>query len=200
MSLSPYFQDLNDRYQAELDDLREDTEGRDVLQARLRDKRKPAGFKALLQMIGLAPEMVAPVFHRAFTFPAGYQPVLGDLLSAEPDEFPDWLQVAAEVDIAAWALPFIDATLAQEGGAVFLSTVVGLEYLNVYPGAQRGTGRRADDSKAREGAGGADGEGAPGEGAARDRGDEDEDPDYDGDLAQGENFLEDQGFDRRSEE
>ena len=39
MSISPFFLDLHAAYQSELDDLRFDSEGRDVLRRRLADKR-----------------------------------------------------------------------------------------------------------------------------------------------------------------
>ena len=59
MNLSPFFRNLRSAYQAELDDLTQDSEGKNVLRKRLADKRKEIGF--LAQMIELSPEMVAVV-------------------------------------------------------------------------------------------------------------------------------------------
>jgi len=66
MSISPYFLDLRSAYQSEVDDLRFDSEGRDVLQQRLTGKRREIGF--LVQMMDISPEMVAVVFHQGFDF------------------------------------------------------------------------------------------------------------------------------------
>ena len=86
MKLSPYFYDLRSAYQAELDDLVSDSEGKDVLRKRLAEKRNEIAF--LVQMMELAPEMVAVVFHQGFRFtkPA----VVEHLLSLPVDELPDW--------------------------------------------------------------------------------------------------------------
>ena len=48
-----YFEDIFERYAAEIDDLRSDSEGKDVLRKRLRDKHKEFAF--LLSMISSAP-------------------------------------------------------------------------------------------------------------------------------------------------
>jgi len=73
MKLSRYFSDLRKAYEAELDDLTSDSEGKDVLKKRLAAKRSEIGF--LVQMLAYSPEMVAVVFHRAFRFakPAALQ-------------------------------------------------------------------------------------------------------------------------------
>ena len=47
-----YFEDIFERYAAEIDDLRSDSEGKDVLQRRVRDKHKEFSF--LLSMIDAA--------------------------------------------------------------------------------------------------------------------------------------------------
>ena len=64
-----YFEDIFERYASEIDDLRSDSEGKDVLNKRVRDKHKEFSF--LLSMIDTAPEMVAPAFHGAFGFSTG---------------------------------------------------------------------------------------------------------------------------------
>ena len=53
MNISPFFHNLRSAYQAELDDLRSDSEGHDVLKKRLAEKRRELGF--LLQMMELSP-------------------------------------------------------------------------------------------------------------------------------------------------
>ena len=59
MTLSPYFHNLRTAYRAELDDLTSDSEGKDVLQKRLTQKRKEIGF--LVQMLELSPEHLEEV-------------------------------------------------------------------------------------------------------------------------------------------
>lgn len=49
MSISPFFHALGSAYQAEMDDLASDSEGKDVLRQRLAEKRKELVF--LRQMI-----------------------------------------------------------------------------------------------------------------------------------------------------
>ena len=61
MRLSRYFHALRDGYFSELDDLRQDSEGRDVLKARLRDKRD--AFPTLAAMLDIDPLMAAPALH-----------------------------------------------------------------------------------------------------------------------------------------
>ena len=82
MTISPFFKHLRTSYQAELDDLTSDSEGKDVLKKRLAEKRKELDF--LKQMIELSPEMVAVVFHD--TFKVKLPAVLDDLLSFDSEE------------------------------------------------------------------------------------------------------------------
>ena len=99
MKLSPYFYDLRAAYRAELDDLATDSEGNDVLRKRLAEKRNEIGF--LVQMIELAPEMVAVVFHQGFRF---HQPAAVEhLLGLPVDELPDWHTLASAVALEPWA-------------------------------------------------------------------------------------------------
>lgn len=203
MKTSAYFYDLCERYQAEIDDLRDDSEGRNVLQARLRDKRK--AFSALVPMISFSPEMVASAFHGAFDFPAPHRPALHDLLHREPGTFLPWGELAQHVGIAGWAQPMIEQVLAEDGAEDFLCTVVGLEFVLSGAGARHlprrapadlddedfESGRNSDESGSDD-----DGSRRAGVGLLDDDTDDDaEDPD-----ASGEDFLEDQGFDRRNPE
>ncbi|OIN93577.1 MAG: hypothetical protein AUJ20_03355 [Comamonadaceae bacterium CG1_02_60_18] len=125
MRLSNYFCALRSGYQAELDDLTSDSEGRDVLQKRLKEKRSQIAF--LGQMMETAPEMVAVVFHGAFDFklPA----VMEQLLRTEPDDLPDWDSLADAVHLAPWAQALAEPLLAQPEGQRFLTVAGALEYL-----------------------------------------------------------------------
>jgi hypothetical protein len=49
MNISPFFRNLRSAYESELDDLRSDSEGRDVMRQRLAQRRKELKF--LLQMM-----------------------------------------------------------------------------------------------------------------------------------------------------
>ena len=125
MNTSEFFSDLQKAYQAELDDLSQDSEGKDVLKKRLADKRGEIDF--LVKMMELSPEMVAVVFHQAFAFskPA----VMEDLLSFEADELPDWSSLAEDIQIAPWAQDLSDKVLTEPGGEWFLTVAAGLEYM-----------------------------------------------------------------------
>ena len=136
--MSPFFTDLRSAYQAELDDLSQDSEGKDVLKKRLADKRGEIDF--LVKMMELSPEMVAVVFHEAFTFrlPA----VMDDLLSFEADELPDWTCLANDIQIAPWAQALADKVLREPGGEWFLTVAATLEYMAGKPVTQAA---QADD-------------------------------------------------------
>ena len=174
MILSPYFHDLHSSYHAEIEDLRYDSEGKDVLQARLRDKRR--ALSSILPMIDADPILVATVFHGAFDFEPADAALFEELLAREPGEFLPWLETAAGVGIADWAEPMIAAVLGQALGEDFISTVLGLEYAI----------HRYNDPYVRD-----------------ESSDTDED-DADGDEAPNDevridDYLEQHGFDRRSE-
>jgi hypothetical protein len=141
MTMTPFFLELHAAYQSELDDLATDSEGRDVLQQRLREKRREIGF--LAQMMELSPEMVAVVFHRGFQFrePA----VMEQLLTLEADEFPDWDDVLVSVQLHPWAQDLAAIVREQPAGEWFLTVAAVLEYLQgrrVALPAGAGRGRR----------------------------------------------------------
>ena len=125
MTASPFFKDLFSAYQAELDDLSQDSEGKEVLKKRLADKRGEIDF--LVNMMVLSPEMVAVVFHQAFAFKS--PAAMDDLVSFEADELPDWSDLASSISIAPWAQTLIDTVLAEPRGDWFLSVSAGLEYM-----------------------------------------------------------------------
>jgi hypothetical protein len=184
MTLSDYFQDLSQSYGAELDDLRHDTDGKDVLQKRLRDKRRE--LTALLPMIDVCPELVAPVFHGAFTFARGRGPVLEELLAGCPGEFPAWTDLLDELSIAGWAEPLVVQVRTHEQGEDFLATSVGLEYLHSMGVDTTVHAPQEEDDEDS----GADDDGFKDEGEDLPRVDADATDDY----------LEQHGFDRRSSE
>lgn len=125
MNLSPAFHQLRASYQAEMDDLSCDSEGKDVLRQRLADKRKSLDF--LLQMTEAAPEMVAVVFHQAFRFtePA----LMNQVVSLEIDDIPDWDAISATVQIAPWAQSLADTFLLQADGQRFMTVAAALVYM-----------------------------------------------------------------------
>ena len=122
-----YFEDIFERYASEIDDLRSDSEGKDVLNKRVRDKHQEFDF--LVGMIDSAPEMVAPAFHGAFGFSGGS--LLHAAANSEPgdDGFPAWAELEASLEIAPWAHPLISICLDKDGGESFLVTTAVLEWL-----------------------------------------------------------------------
>jgi hypothetical protein len=129
MSISPFFHELRSAYQAELDDLMSDSEGKDVLRQRLAEKRSELGF--LLQMMELNPEMVAVVLHQAFRFT---QPALMDhFLTHDADELLPWETVSEALHIEPWAEPIVVEILKEPMGEWFMSIAAGLEYMHHKP-------------------------------------------------------------------
>lgn len=125
MKLSPYFYDLRSAYQAELDDLVSDSEGKDVLRKRLAEKRNEIAF--LAQMVELAPEMVAVAFHQGFRFT---QPsVVEHFLGLPQDDLPDWHSLTQAIALEPWAESLAQTVLREPQGARFLTVAAGLEYL-----------------------------------------------------------------------
>lgn len=173
MNLSNYFHDQLDGYQAEIDDLTSDSEGKDVLQRRLKDKRSE--FAAIVGMLDTDPLLLAPAFHGAFSFPENRAETIEDLLTRVPGDFRPWAEIAGQVRVASWAKPMVALALEQAEGEDFLSLVLGLEYALT----RHKSGGRDDTDD---------------DGHARDGDDEDDGSEAD---AQGEDFLEQQGFDRR---
>lgn len=173
MTLSYFFEDLKKAYQAELEDLQDDSEGNNVLASRLKDKR--AQFSLLMPMIDSAPEMVAVAFHGGVSF-SNLQ-AMYMLSTTEPDEFPDWADLAHGVHFDSPTQKLADAALLERGGERFLITAVCLEYLH--------------------------GKAVPNYGDARDdetldQADSERDEDDEQDLEEaGADWLADQGFDRR---
>ncbi|MBM5572087.1 MULTISPECIES: hypothetical protein [Deefgea] len=129
MNVSPFFTELMSVYDAELEDLMSDSEGRPALKKRLAEKRQQ--FSHLLPMIEFSPEMVAVVFYNAFEFnsPA----MMKAIVASEPDEddFIPWDQLQENLSIADWAQELVETATDAEGGDVFLVLSAALEYLRL---------------------------------------------------------------------
>ena len=139
MTISPFFRNLRTAYQAEIDDLAFDSDGRNILAQRLKQRRKELGF--LVSMLELSPEMVAVVLHKAFTFKlAG---AMEHVLAREADDLPEWDSVADTVTIAPWAEELVAQILQQPQGAWFMTLAAALEYLYGRPQRQPGAARDA---------------------------------------------------------
>ncbi len=126
MHLSPFFHHLRSAYAAELDDMRCDSEGLVVLDQRLAQRRREIDF--LVHMLEESPEMVAVVLHKAFRFTS--PGAMGDLLSREPEDLPEWDSLAAGVEIADWAQGLVRILRDQPVGDWFLCVAAGLEYMD----------------------------------------------------------------------
>jgi hypothetical protein len=147
MSISPFFLNLRSAYRSEIDDLTFDSDGRDVLNERLADKRQEIGF--LVQMMELSPEMVAVIFHQGFAFT---QPAVMDLLlSQETDELSQWGQVSTGIELSPWAQNLVQIILQAPGGDRFLTVAAGLHYMagkpDAAPAEQNGVGNADDEDE-----------------------------------------------------
>ncbi len=136
MKTSPFFHDLRSAYQAEIDDLTQDSEGKDVLRKRLAQKRSEIGF--LVKMMELAPEMVAVVFHQGFRF--ARSATLEQVVAAGGDHLPTWESLCSSVTLEPWAEALAKTVLAEPGGDRFMVMAAALEYLQQarFSGAQDG--------------------------------------------------------------
>ncbi len=141
MSISPFFHELRSSYQAELDDLMSDSEGKDVLRQRLAEKRQELGF--LVQVMDLNPEMVAVVLHQAFRF---VQPGLMDhVLTQDADERLPWDTVSEAVQIEPWAQAMVEEILKEPTGEWFMCIAAALEYMHHKPLGHAIPQAQADD-------------------------------------------------------
>jgi len=178
MQTSEYFLNLTALYEAEIEDLQSDTDGRNVLAKRLKEKR--AQLPQLLPMLDYSPEMVAPAFFGAFSF-ASPAPMAEVLRRAPQDDgFPTWAALAPTVAVAPWAQPLVTTVLAEADGDTFLVVTAALEFL-------RRHGRAAVPAD------------TPPAAPTRRLADEEDDNEQDDgiDLAEaGNDWLAEQGFDR----
>jgi hypothetical protein len=173
MKLSPFFKDLSKNYAYEIEDLTYDSGGANVLKSRLKVKRDQ--FKDLLPMIEFEPVMVSPAFHGAFKF--SDKALLEKLVAGKPGSFPQWKTLAATLKLEPWADKLVQMALKSEGGEQFMLTTAGLEFILSGLGATAAAGEEEKAVKESD----------------------DDDDGEDKDLGEdGEDYLNDQGFDRRS--
>ena len=129
MTTSSYFHNLRSVYQAELDDLRTDSEGNNVLAKRLAEKRKELGF--LLQMMTLSPEMLAVVLHQAFRFNSAA--AMDHLVAQGEGDLPEWNSISGTIDVASWAQGIVQKILNDPMGEWFMTIAAALEYMHHKP-------------------------------------------------------------------
>ena len=177
MKMSPFFSDLSSTYAYEIEDLTYDSAGDNVLASRLQVKREK--FADLLPMIESFPVMVVPAFRSAFRF--GEKALPERLIAGGPDDFPSWEALSKVVEVEPWAQMLAQRSLEAPGGEKFMLIAAGLEYIFGGHAATTGVPAEEIEGAAQEGAG---------EGDEEDPGD---------DLAEaGEDYLSEQGFDRRN--
>ncbi|MES2102373.1 MAG: hypothetical protein V4634_00020 [Pseudomonadota bacterium] len=126
MKLSNFFEALASAYEAELEDLRSDSEGNDILRKRLMTKRGEVPL--LLSMLKSNPEMVAVAFHGGIKFMNPL--VMEALASKEPNRFPSWKELKGSLVIETWAEKLSAIVLDNADGEQFMVTAACLEYLN----------------------------------------------------------------------
>lgn len=194
MSISSFFHSLRAGYQAEIDDLSFDTDGKNVLRQRLTQRRKELKF--LLKMLELSPEMVAVVLHQGMQFqsPAAMRHVLAQ----ESEDLPDWEQLSTTITLAPWAQELAQTILQEPMGNWFMVVAAGLEFMQSQPHAARSGAAGRDQDHEDD-----DRDGDNDEANERDR-DDDDSPrssddmldDIDQEAAEAD-WMEQQGFDRK---
>ena len=188
MSISPFFQQLRSTYQAEINDMAFDSDGQDVLQRRLKERRKELSF--LLQMMQLSPEMVAVVFHQGFEFK---QPtILDGLLTLESNQLPAWASLKDAIDLPKWSRELSQIVLKEPGGDWFLTVAAALEYMYNKPDGRQ---QAAEDDQEDQDSDNA--EDASPEDAELSRLDSDDAQDVKVREEAGADWLAEQGFDRK---
>ncbi len=125
MRISRYFTDLMATYVADIDDLKTDSGGEDVLTDRLKEKRSQ--IPDLMPMIMTNPEMMAVIFHRSIVIEK--PEVIMSYLDKEPATFPAWDAISSSVQFKPWASSIIDKIKDEAGGEHFLLTTIMLEHL-----------------------------------------------------------------------
>ncbi len=170
MNKSYFFAELAESYDAELQDLLNDSEGNSALKLRLKEKRQE--LAALVAMIEFSPEMVVPVFYDAFTF--NNAKALQAAIACEPDDgdFPSWDVLSSQLTVAPWAAPYVQTVLGEPAGETFMVQAACLEFMRQF---DAGSVPSSDEDKPEN---------------------EDEGDDDDEDLAEaGDDWMGEQGFD-----
>lgn len=188
MKLSRYFRDHSESYHAEIDDLTSDSEGHDVLAKRLAEKRSQINF--LVMMMEESPEMLAAAFHQGFSFP-NIQ-AMDTLVGKEMEDLPDWAVLSQHLKITPWAAKLAQRVLQEPMGEIIMAVIVGLEYLHSHFNGTVAPVEASDEDEDDE------------DTDDRDDSNEDEDGNRDetGDGRNldkaGSDWMEEQGFDRKS--
>jgi hypothetical protein len=112
-------------YVADIDDLKTDSSGEDVLTDRLIEKRSQ--LADLMPMIKTNPEMLAIIFHRSVI--VKNPKVIMSYLDKEPAKFPSWDSISPSVQFQPWSSSLIEKLKTEVGGEHFLLTTVMLEHL-----------------------------------------------------------------------
>jgi hypothetical protein len=145
MKKSYYFAELATSYDAEIQDLLSDSEGKSVLKARLKEKRSE--LHGILPMIAFSPEMVVPVFYDAFTF--SNPKALAAAILCEPDDgdFPSWPDLSAAINLAPWANTYLSAVLGESTGEEFMVTAACLEFIRQFDNSGTPSADEEEDAK-----------------------------------------------------
>ncbi|MFZ6648320.1 hypothetical protein ACO0LO_21540 [Undibacterium sp. TJN25] len=193
MKLSNFFEALASAYDAELEDLRSDSEGNDILRKRLMTKRGEVPL--LLPMLKSNPEMVAVAFHGGIKFPNSL--VMEALASKEPNRFPSWKELKASVVLEAWAEKLSAIVLDNEDGSQFMVTTACLEYLNKSGKSRANSPSNVEESEEEDEDDGEANEGRYHLDTRNGSGDEYEEEQEGGLEEAGAEWLAEQGFDRK---
>lgn len=185
MRTSSFFGQLRSAYASEIDDMSFDSEGKNVLRQRLAARRKELTF--LRQMMELSPEMVSVVFHQGFRFknPA----LIEHVLSLESDEFPAWDTLSDAITLEPWAQQLADELCKEPMGEWLLTVAAGLEYLFAKPERASAKDHSEDDDEDAE-------KGEKGENGDHD-GEDEEEKDARAREEAGQDWMVEQGFDRK---
>jgi hypothetical protein len=125
MRISRYFTDLMATYVADINDLKTDSGGEDVLIDRLKEKR--AQISDLMPMITTNPEMMAVIFHKSILIKN--PEIIMSYIDKEPANLPAWADISSSLQFQPWATSLIEKLENEVGGEHFLLTTVMLEHL-----------------------------------------------------------------------
>ncbi|MDP3088956.1 MAG: hypothetical protein Q8M99_12305 [Methylotenera sp.] len=125
MRISRYFTDLMATYVADIDDLKTDSGGEDVLANRLKEKRSQ--IADLMPMIKTNPEMLAVIFHKSVIVKK--PKVIMSYIDKEPAKFPPWDTISNSIQFLPWSISLVEKLKTEVGGEHFLLTTVMLEHL-----------------------------------------------------------------------
>ncbi len=125
MRISRYFTDLMATYVADIEDMKTDSGGDDVLADRLKEKRSQ--ISDLMPMMNTNPEMLAVVFHRSIKVKKAA--TILSYLDKEPSKFPSWESISDSVQFQPWATSLVEQLKSNADGEQFLLTAVMLEHL-----------------------------------------------------------------------